>query len=164
MPLVLALAPNGAVTGGFPGQFDEQDLLGAFASPCTEQCMKRLQEGKLVLLCVQNADTESNDAALKGVRDFKADERFGHATAIVTLDPTDPAEFEFLADLQIDPNSPEANTVFLVPPGAPIAMFQGATSKEELIANLERASTACGPGGCGPGGCGPARAPARESQ
>ena len=54
MPLVLALAPNGAITGGFPTKFEEQQLLEAFASPTTEKCMKSLQDGKLVLLCVQN--------------------------------------------------------------------------------------------------------------
>jgi len=157
MPLVLALAPNGAVTGGFPTEFGEQELLQAFATPCTEKCMKSLQENKLVFLCVQNANTKSNDLAMRGVRDFTDDARFGDATAILTLDPADPAEAEFLDDLQIDPKSPEALTVFLAPPGVPIAIFEGATSKDELIATLQKASTACGPGGCGPGGCPPAK-------
>ena len=50
MPLVLAIAPNGAITGGFPTKFTEEDLLSAFATPATEQCMKLLQDGNLVLL------------------------------------------------------------------------------------------------------------------
>ena len=36
VPLALALAPNGAVTGGFPIKFSVQQLLDAFVSPCTE--------------------------------------------------------------------------------------------------------------------------------
>jgi hypothetical protein len=155
MPLILAIAPNGAVTGGFPTHVDKQKLLDTFASPGTEQCMKRLQDNKLVFLCVQNGETKSNDDAMKGVREFQADARFAQATEIVLLDPTDAAEASFLKDLQVDPRTETAVTVFLAPPGAPIAMYEGATSKDELVATLEKASSACGPGGCGPEGCPP---------
>ena len=155
MPLILALAPNGAITGGFPTEVDEQSLREGFATPCTAECMKLLQENKLVFLCVQNATTDSNDAAMEGVRQFKEDSRFAQATEIVRLDPKDESEAEFLADLRIDPGTRSAVTVFLAPPGTPIAMYEGATSKDELVATLEKAGS-CGPGGvCGPGGCAP---------
>ena len=142
-----------AVTGGFPTKFEEKQLLDAFVSPATEKCMKSLQDGKLVFLCIQNAKTKSNDAALKGANDFKADERFGHATTVITLDPTDKKEAAFLADLQVAPEITEATTVFLVPPGRPVAKYEGATDKQTLVDTLEKADTGCGPGGCGPGGC-----------
>lgn len=156
MPLVLAIAPNGAVTGGFPSEFNEQQLLDAFATPCTEKCMKPLQDGKLVFLCVQNAKTESNDAAMQGVDDFRADERFAEATEVVMLDPADAAEADFLADLQISPQTAKAVTVFLVPPGSPVAMYEGETAKAQLVETLEKAASGCCPGGsCGPNGCAP---------
>jgi hypothetical protein len=155
MPLVLAIAPNGAVMGGFPNKFTEQELLEAFGTSCAERCMKALQEGKLVFLCVQNGSSSNNNEALSGVRDFKADIRYGAHTEEVMLDPSDAAEASFLADLKIDPMETEAVTAFLVPPGSVIAEFKGATVKDELIATLQKASTGCGPGGCGPGGCGP---------
>ena len=159
MPLVLAIAPNGAITGGFPTEVDKQKLLGAFASPCAAECMMHLQENKLVFVCVQNGNTESNDEALKGLRDFKADARFAQATEIVMLDPTDTAEAGFLKDLQVDRKTETAVTVFLAPPGMPVAMYEGATTKDELVATLQKASSACGPGGCGPSGCGPGGCP-----
>lgn len=156
MPLVLAIAPNGAVMGGFPKTFSESALSGAFGSPCSEQCMKALQANKLVFVCVQNGTTNDNEPALQGVRDFKADARFAAATEIVMLDPVDAAEASFLADLKIDPKTPQAVTAFLAPPGSVIAEYNGATDMAELIATIEKASSgACGPGGCGPGGCGP---------
>ena len=155
MPLVLAIAPNGAIMGGFPTKFTEEALLNAFGSPCTEKCMKTMQDGNLVLLCVQNKSTTSNEEAMKGVKEFAEDQRYASATKIVMLDPSDPKEKPFLADLKIDPQTPEAITAFLAPPGSVIAEFKGATDKDELIAALQKASTACGPGGCGPGGCGP---------
>ena len=92
MPLVLAIASNGAITGGFPTKFEERDLLSAFASPGAEKCLKALQEGKLVLLCVQNDSTTSNREALQGVEDLTADKRYANATEIVVLDPRDEAE------------------------------------------------------------------------
>jgi hypothetical protein len=156
MPLALAMAPNGAITGGFPTKFEEQQLLDAFATPCTEKVMKQLQDGKLVFVCVQNDKTKSNDAALEGIREFKADARFANAAEIVMLDPADPAEASFLTDLKIDPKTEEAVTAFLAPPGSAIAEYKGATDKEELIATLQKAASGCCPGGsCGPGGCAP---------
>jgi hypothetical protein len=157
MPLVLAIAPNGAITGGFPTRFEEKDLLDAFASPCTAQCMKSLQENKLVLLCVQNATTKSNDAAMQAVREFKADARFSPATEIIVLDPADKAESKFLADLKVDPKTPQAVTAFLVPPGSAIALFEGPVTKDALVSTLQAAMSGggCSGGSCGPAGCAP---------
>jgi hypothetical protein len=67
VPLALVVAPNGAITGGFPGKFEESQLLGAFASPGMEKCLKVLQDNKLVFLCVQNDGTRANQEAMKGV-------------------------------------------------------------------------------------------------
>ena len=155
MPLVLAIAPNGAIMGGFPTKFEVNDLLNAFGSPCTEKCMKSLQDGKLVLLCVQNSATTSNAEALQGVNEFKADEKYAAATEIVMLDPTDAAEASFLSDLKIDPKITVATTAFLAPPGSVITEVEGPTTKEVLVTALQQANTGCGPGGCGPGGCAP---------
>jgi hypothetical protein len=157
-PLVLAVAPNGAITGGFPTKFEEKQLLDAFATPGTEKVMKSLQDGKLVFVCVQNTKTKSNDAAMEGVREFKTDARFASATEIVTLDPTDKKEAGFLTDLQVPPETTEAVTVFVVPPGRAIGKFEGATNKDALVELISKAgSGCCGPGGCGPGGCSPAK-------
>jgi len=158
MPLVLALAPNGAITGGFPTTFEEHQLLDAFATPVTEKVMKQLQDSKLVFVCIQNDKSNSNEAAMRGVRDFKADARFAGATEIVMLNPAAPAAASFLADLKIDPTTEEAMTVFLAPPGSAIAEYKGATDKEELVSTLEKASSnPCAGGSCGPNGCGPKR-------
>jgi hypothetical protein len=155
MPFVLAMAPNGAITGGFPTKFEEQQLVDAFATPVTEKVMKHLQDGKLVFVCVQNGKTKSNDAAMQGIREFRADARYASATEIVTLDPTDKKEANFLTDLRVSPGIAIATTVFIVPPGQAIAQIEGPTNKDKLIELLSSANTGCGPGGCGPGGCGP---------
>lgn len=156
MPLVVALAPNGAITKGFPVKFTEEQLQQAFVSPCTAKCLKALQERKLVLLCVGNERTQFSRAAWKGAQDFKADARFAKATEIVTLNPDDRSEGAFLQDLKVDPRTPQAVTVLLAPPGQPIARFAGPVTKDQLVAKLASAKAGpCAGGKCGPGGCGP---------
>ncbi|MHC4718733.1 MAG: hypothetical protein ACYS5V_17345, partial [Planctomycetota bacterium] len=76
MPLVLAVAPNGAITGGFPGRFDQASLLDAFAGPGLAKCLKAIQDGKVVIVCARGASARSNEAAMKAARGFKADKRF----------------------------------------------------------------------------------------
>ena len=59
-----------------------------------------------------------------------------------------------VVDDKIDPQTEEAVTVFLVPPGSAVAEYKGATDKAELVSTLQKASSGCCPGGsCGPGGC-----------
>ncbi len=43
MPLVLAFAPNGAITGVFPLKLTEQDVASAFVSPGMASCLKGTQ-------------------------------------------------------------------------------------------------------------------------
>jgi len=149
MPLVLAIAPNGAITGGLPAPFSEQQILDAFATPCTQVAVKALQENKVVLLCIQNRNTKLNDAAMKGVQDFKADPARAASTEIVTLDPSDPAEAKLLGMLAVDPKIDQATTVCLVSPGRTVAKFAGATTKEMIATSLKSGG---GGGGCCPGG------------
>jgi hypothetical protein len=154
MPLVLVVAPNGAVTGGFPTTFDEKALLNAFVSPGMEKCLKVLQERKLVILCAQNKSTKSNDAAMKGAQDFKADKRFAQFTEIVQIDPADAAESKFVTQLRIEPKTAEAVTALLAPPGVVVGTFKGAVNKDALVAALTAATSGgCGSGGCAPSGC-----------
>jgi len=146
-PLVLVLAPNGALTGGLPVKFEEKQLMEAFASPCTEKCLKALQDGNLVLLCIQNSWSNSRDVALEGVINFKADPRFSQFTQIVMLDPTDSAETNFLGQLKVDPKTSEAVTVLLTPPGTVAGKFSGQTDKAKLVAALSAGGSGC----CGSG-------------
>lgn len=143
MPLVLAVAPNGAVTLAVPLSVSEKELLGAFVSPALEQTLKALQDGKYVVLCVQNAKTKANALALKGAKEFKADKAFCKTTEIVMLDPANKAEAGTLKQLKIDPKANESVTVLLAPPRKVMARFLGATEK----AKFSDAVSSCCEGG-----------------
>ncbi len=157
MPLVLVVAPNGAIMGGFPTKFDETQLMGAFGTSALEETMKFLQERRLVFLCIQNQSTQQNDAAMYGVNELRADPQMGGAVRVVMANPADPNESKLFSQLQIDPSLNVAQTVMLVPPGSPVGKFMGGTTKNMFLSKLQ-ASGGCGPGGCAGGKCGPAAA------
>ena len=145
MPLVLAIAPTGAPTRAFPKQFDETQLQKAFVTPCTAKCMKAIMDRHTILLCVQNGKTQFNQEAMQGVETFKADPQYTKGTEIVMLNPTDDAEQPFLKALQVDPRTTAAVTVLVMPPGAPVARFAGAVTKEQIEAGVKAAASGCGP-------------------
>jgi hypothetical protein len=152
MPLVVAVAPNGAITGGFPLKVTEQEVARAFVSPGMAACLKGTQARKLVLLCVQPAGVRDLPA---GVREFKADAQYGPATEVVTVRADDPAEAGFLQALKIQPASSTV-TAFLAPPGSLLGTFDDTVTRQQLVEKLKTAQNSCCPGGkCGPGGCCP---------
>jgi hypothetical protein len=152
MPLIVVIAPNGAVTASYIGKVTEEQLMGSFASPCMEKTAKALQEGKLILLCIQNGKTKFNAEAMDGVNAFKADQRYSQATEILMLDPSASSEKSFLVKLGMNAPIEEAATIFMAPPGSIIGSFKGGTNQEQLISTLTSAISSCA-GGCQPGQC-----------
>jgi hypothetical protein len=157
MPLVMAIAPCGAITKAFAGNLDENKLQAAFVSPCTQQCLKALQDRKLVLVCVSDQASQPDYVNLpQGVRDFKADKQYGPVSEIVLVNAREQSEAAFLKELQVDANLPNPVVVFLAPPGSVIGKFNATASKQQLVAKLVSAqSNPCAGGKCGPNGCGP---------
>ena len=153
VPIVLAIAPNGAVTGSIKAtDLSEERLQGAVASPGLQQILKAIQDGQLVLVCLQNARTKDNDAALKGVKEIKADGWFSESTEVIKVDPSDPKEAKLVSQLKVDPKTKKAVTVVLAPPGVLVTKIEGATSKESLKAAFKKAAEGCSgsPGCCSP--------------
>jgi hypothetical protein len=126
-------------------------LQDAVASPCLQQCFKALQDGQLVVLCLQNAKTKDNEAAMKGVKEIKADTWFSESTEVIQVDPSDPKEAKLMAQLKVEPKTKRAVTAVLAPPGMLVTKIEGATSKESLKAAFKKAAEGCAPGsGCCP--------------
>ncbi len=154
MPFVLVLAPSGAITGGF-STFNEEQLLNSQISMGAAHALKALQDHKLLILTLQNSRTTSNQEALSGINEFKADPRYSEATVIITLDPSDPQEQKFLNQLNLDTHLAQATTVLIAPPAEIIGKYQGPTHKAQMVADVQKAASGCCPDGCCPGGCCP---------
>jgi hypothetical protein len=153
MPIVLAVAPNGAITGGFPLKLTEQDIHSAMVSPGTAACLKGIQARKLVLLCVLPPGVEQPPA---GVREFQADPANKAMTELVIVRADDSAEAGFLQTLGINQSTTQPVTAMLLPPGSMIGSFTGEVTKAQLAERLKVAQSGCCPGGnCGPNSCCP---------
>jgi hypothetical protein len=146
MPIALAVAPTGAPTKAFPKEFDYAKLQEAFVSKCAAKCMKSIWDRHSILLCVQNHKTKENKEALDGAKEFKNDPKYAKGIDIIMLDPADKAEHAFLKDLEVDPRTETAVTVLVMPPGAPVARFTGALTKNQIETAVEKAKANCGPG------------------
>lgn len=159
MPLVMAIAPCGAITKAFTqtSQLTEDQLRAALVSPCTQLSLKALQDQKLVLLCVLDLKDASQPVTVPvGVRDFKADGRFGPATEVVLVNANDQREAGFLKELQVDSRTPKPFTLLMAPPGSVLGTFDARATKEQMVAQLAAAaSNPCADGKCGPNGCAP---------
>ncbi len=157
LPLVLVIAPNGAVTGSIPGPAEPGALTESLVGPKGAACLKAIQDGKVVVICVQNSANRNTEAATKAVTAFKEDKRISGFADSVTIDPADTAEHGFLAKLRVDTKSEAATTLLVTPPGRIVGTYTNDVTVEAMFADLARsmAGATCGGGGCGPtsGGC-----------
>lgn len=141
LPLTLALAPNGAITGAFAQKLTEELVNESFVTATEAECMKSLQAGKAVLLCVRPA-TET--ATPVGVQDFQADPQFQGRVSLVSLRLDDKAEASFLNGLKIDAaKTLDTTVVFMAPPGVMVGKYTAQVTKAKLAADLHAAGKCC---------------------
>jgi hypothetical protein len=138
MPMVVAVHPNGAVTGFFSGKVVEAELARTLVSPVKASCMKLLQEDKLVLLCVKTAPEQPLPRA---VVDFQADAKLGAKTKILQAQAGDANEAAFYSELKVAPGQP--TTVFLAPPGVLVGRFTPSATMKDLATALHAAGKCC---------------------
>jgi hypothetical protein len=152
MPLLLAIAPNGAVTKGFSELFEQSELMQAFIPPAATYLIKAMQEGKFVFVCVTN--NEDANAIPQAVRDFKADPKVSDAVELLQVNLHDEAERVFLEELELTEIT-ETTAAMLVPPGFLLGQFTEQSTKDEIIKTLQEYQAGCDSRGCAPGNCGP---------
>ncbi len=146
LPLTIAVAPNGAMTGIFAQSLTDAHLDESFVTPTMTTCMKSMQEGKLVLVCV---NTTAKAATPASVMQFATDKQFKDRVAIASLNAADPAESMFLEQMQIDATTAKGTTVvFLAPPGVLIGKFPSTATMDTMAAALHKAGKCCDDPNC----------------
>ena len=145
MPFVIAVHPNGAVTGYFQTKASSAELDQCLVSAKKAECMKALQQNQLVLVCLQNGPKQ---AIPKGVKELSSDPHFSKRTRVVTLSLSDPEEVTFLKGMEVDPKKDGPMTVFLAPPGALVGKFTTTATKDQLAAKLAQAGKCCDDENC----------------
>ena len=136
VPLTLVIAPNGAVTAGFPNAITKTDISDAFVSDGTAHVLKVLQSGKLALVCLQNGKTKYNKQCTAAAQGLKADTNLTGSMEIVRIDPADSRESKFLQQCKANTKSANAQVVMIIPPGRILGTFDGNTTKAKLLAGL----------------------------
>ena len=157
VPLTLVVAPNGAVTAGFPNEIKKTDFSDAFVSKGMASVLKVLQGQKLAAVCVQGSRTKNNKKSLATAEELKAAPELGGSVEIIKIDPSDRTESKFMKICQVDARSTDAQLLVLAPPGKLVGKFASADTMDTIMTTLKSAlgGGGCGGGSCGPSGCGP---------
>jgi hypothetical protein len=152
IPITLVVAPNGAVTAGFPQELKAKvNLSKAFVSTGLANVLKILQSGKMAVVCLQNGRTTLNKENQVLAKEITAAPQLAGITEILTMNPDNRAEADFYTQCKVTKGTRKAQLLLLVPPGRVVGVFDGNTAKETVMAKIQ---SACSGGSCGPGGCG----------
>lgn len=154
VPLTIVIAPNGAITAGFPREIKKTDFSDVFVSDGIAAVLKVMQGRKIAAVCLESSRTKYNKQCSATARGVRSDSRLGGAVETVTIDPSDRSESKLLKQWGVNGNSANAQLVVIAPPGRVVGKFDGAESKDSVMASLMKSlSGGCGGGSCGPGGC-----------
>jgi len=146
MPLVLCVAPNGAVTGAMAGKVTDKQVDAALVTPTMTRCMKSLQAGKIVVVHVKSADAVPFPS---GAEKFLADPAFQTRAITESYVVSDPAESRFVRDMEIDLATFSGSTVVvLAPPGVLVGKFPATVTATEIAAKLHSAGKCCDDPNC----------------
>jgi hypothetical protein len=147
LPVVLAFAPNGAVTGGFPQKISNEQLEKYIVPELIMNILKSVQANKVALVVLKNSNTKFNNEVTAAANDFSKDERLNGFVDIIQQNPKQSEINDFLNQCKLDNNITEAAVVLIVPPGKIGGVYSGKMTKETLIAGL----ASCSGGGCASG-------------
>jgi len=145
MPAVVAVAPNGAVSGVFPKKLKPIQVQNAVVSPIQAECIKALQDKKIVLLCAQ---PDAGAYIPKGVQEFQADPEFSPRTHVVNVRASDPVEAKFLKLFSVPSSVSKPVTVFMAPPGKLLGVYKTDVSNKTLTQTLVAAGACCSDPDC----------------
>jgi competence protein ComGC len=152
LPLILVIASNGVVTGGYPSYQATADLLlKVIPSPVKADVMSALSKGKSVFLVVSRKNmTEKNEVMNTCAQ---ACIEMQNNAKLIALDLDDQKEKSFMTELKIDQSITSPQTFVINPKGQITGTFNDDVNTTELVASAKKlpAATGCCPGGSGTG-------------
>lgn len=153
IPLTIVIAPNGAVTAGYPEEIKKTDISDAFVSSGMADVLKAIQDGKLAAVCLQNSKTKHNKESLAAAEGLNKQGQFRGVVEVVKIDPSSKSESKLIQMCKASANSDEAQIVIIAPSGGVVAKFDGTATTASITTALTKAFSS---GGCTPGsGCCP---------
>lgn len=150
LPVLLVIAPNGVITGGYPKSVTMEQLKQSVSvSDLMLKTLKPLQEQKVALVALQNQATKLNQESWQGVNEFANDQQFKQFVSAMKADPAAAGSQEFLKQCGLKSPLTEATVIVLLPPGRIGKVIVGKTTKDDILKCLQ----SCSAGSCKPGAC-----------
>jgi hypothetical protein len=145
LPLLLVIAPNGVVTGGFKANVSSDQLNQSVSvSDLILRILKPLQEQKVALVALQNTSTKLNTESWAGVNALANDSNYKQFVTAIKGDPAAPGSQEFMKQCQLVAPLTEATVVVLMPPGKIAKVINGKTSKDDILKCLQSCKSGSG--------------------
>jgi len=154
LPVILVIASNGVVSGGYLLQQATPDLLvKAIPSPKKADVLKTLSEGKSVFMVVSSKNMSKKSDIVNTCQ--QACIEMENKAKIIEVNLDDPQEEQFLAELKIDRQITEPKTYVINAQGQLTGTFDSNVNSATLTASAKKvaASGCCAPGSgksCGP--------------
>lgn len=146
MPVVLCVAPNGAITGAITRELTDVAVERVLVTPAMADVTKALQEKKIVIVHVKH-DVQAPLPV--GVVELMADPAFRERTTTVSVVIGDPVENRFVNDLKIrSADVADSMLVVLGPRGVLVGKFPASATKEELTTSLNAPGKCCNNPNC----------------
>jgi hypothetical protein len=147
MPLVICVAPNGAVTAGITRQAITDELVeNALVTPAMAEATKALQDKKIVVIQVKR---DAQQAMPAGAADFMADPLFSARTTAVSVQIGDETESRFIREMEIKPEEvADSMIVVLAPPGVLVGKYPAGVTKDQIGDALHAAGKCCNDPNC----------------
>lgn len=141
MPLTVAVAPNGAITGVFAKTISDEHISTAIVTPTMMKCMKSLQNKQLVFVLVSASDKA---AVPVGIKTLQSDPQFKDRFAFAAMRVDDPAEMRFISQMKIDPLRVEGPyAVLIAPPGVMVGHFDSTSTPAQIAAAIHKSGQCC---------------------
>lgn len=145
LPLVLIIAPNGAITGGFPKAITADQLKQSVSvSDLILKTLKPLQENKVALVALQNSTTKFSTESWAGVNEFANDPTYKKFVAAIKVDPLAAGSQDFIKQCQLIAPLTEATVVVLLPPGKIGKVLTGKLTKADILKSLQSCTAGSG--------------------
>lgn len=146
MPMVVVVAPNGAVTGLFPRAIKAEQVASAIVPPTMMKCMKALQDKKLVFVCLTRSDRVEVPAGVGAIQELP---EFKDRISMVGMRLDDPSEARFYEQMKLDPSQVTGPyAVLIAPPGVLVGHYDSQTTAESIAAAIHKAGKCCDDANC----------------
>ena len=146
MPLTVAVAPNGAITGVFAKTISDEHLSAAIVTPTMMKCMKALQNKQLVFVLLSASDKA---VIPTGIKTLQADPQFRDRMTFTSMRVDDPNEMRFISQMKIDPLRVEGPyAVLIAPPGVMVGHFDSTSTPAQIAAAIHKSGQCCDDPNC----------------